>query len=113
MEPGDPDSNHVSRPVLLWMVCPLGAIHHFFGNLKSERKRGKQMIELNRYQRWQTTKYYLLFALFVATLFGTAMVARARAYRHMLLRSQIIGLKKIKFFTNETGLTEIDSSDSK
>ncbi len=43
-------------------ICPMGSIHHFFGNLKSESKRGKQLFESNRYKRWQTTKYYILFA---------------------------------------------------
>ena len=55
-------------------ICPLGTVHHFFGSLKSERKRGKQLIESNRYKRWQTTKYYLLFALLIAALLGTGIV---------------------------------------
>ena len=55
-------------------ICPLGSIHHFFSSLKSERKRGKQLIESNRYKRWQTTKYYLLFASVVAAVFGTGIV---------------------------------------
>lgn len=55
-------------------ICPLGSIHHFFGSLKSERKRGKQLIESNRYKRWQTTKYYLLVIGLVAALFGTGVV---------------------------------------
>lgn len=49
-------------------VCPLGSIHHFFSSFKSERKRGKQLIESNRYKRWQTTKYYLLFVALVAAV---------------------------------------------
>jgi polyferredoxin len=55
-------------------ICPLGSIHHFFGSLKSERKRGKQLLESNRYKRWQTTKYYLLIASLAAALFGTGVV---------------------------------------
>ena len=55
-------------------ICPLGSIHHFFSSLKSERKRGKQLIESNRYKRWQTTKYYLLIVCAVAALFGTGVV---------------------------------------
>ena len=55
-------------------ICPLGSIHHFFGNLKSERKRGKQLLESNRYKRWQTTKYYLLAAALIAALLGTGIV---------------------------------------
>jgi len=55
-------------------ICPLGSIHHFVGSLKSERKRGKQLIESNRYKRWQTTKYYLLIACLTAAVIGTGMV---------------------------------------
>lgn len=55
-------------------ICPLGSIHHFFGSLKSERKRGKQLIESNRYKRWQTTKYYLLIAALIAAVMGTGIV---------------------------------------
>ena len=55
-------------------ICPLGSIHHFFSSLRSERKRGKQLIESNRYKRWQTTKYYLLFAALIAAVLGTGIV---------------------------------------
>lgn len=55
-------------------ICPLGSIHHFFGGLKSERKRGKQLIESNRYKRWQSTKYYLLVAGLVAAVVGSGIV---------------------------------------
>ena len=55
-------------------ICPLGSIHHFIGSLTSERKRGRELIASNRYQRWQTTKYYLLVAALVAALLGTGIV---------------------------------------
>ena len=55
-------------------ICPLGSIHHFFSSFKSERKRGKQLIDSSRYKRWQTTKYYLLIASLVAAVFGTGIV---------------------------------------
>jgi polyferredoxin len=55
-------------------ICPLGSIHHFFSSFKSDRKRGKQLIESNRYKRWQTTKYYLLIAVLVAAVMGTGIV---------------------------------------
>ena len=55
-------------------VCPLGTIHHFFSSLKSESKRGKQLIESNRYKPWQATKYYILVAVLVAAFCGTALV---------------------------------------
>src|SRR5208337_3869607 len=55
-------------------ICPLGSIHHFFSSLRSERKRGKQLIESNRYKSWQTTKYYLLVAALIAAALGTGIV---------------------------------------
>lgn len=55
-------------------ICPLGSIHHFFSSLKSERKRGTRLIQSNRYQRWQTTKYYLLVVGLVAAVFGTGII---------------------------------------
>jgi polyferredoxin len=55
-------------------ICPLGSVHHFFGSLKSECKRGKRLIEANRYKRWQTTKYYLLIAGLAAALLGSGIL---------------------------------------
>jgi polyferredoxin len=55
-------------------ICPLGTLNHFFGNLKSERKRGLQRLEANRYKKWQTLKYYVLIALLVSALFGGSLV---------------------------------------
>jgi polyferredoxin len=56
-------------------VCPLGALNQFFSHFKSERKRGKQLLESNHYKRWQTLKYYLLIALLVSVLFGGQFLA--------------------------------------
>jgi polyferredoxin len=55
-------------------ICPMGSIHHFLGRLKSEHKKGKQLIASNRYKRWQTTKYYLLAGALVAAVLGTGIV---------------------------------------
>lgn len=55
-------------------VCPLGTLNHFFSNMKSERKRGLQRIESNRYKPWQRLKYYLLIAGLVAALFGGLII---------------------------------------
>jgi polyferredoxin len=55
-------------------ICPLGSIHHYLSSFKSERKRGKQLIDSNRYKRWQATKYYLLIASLVAAGLGTGIV---------------------------------------
>jgi polyferredoxin len=55
-------------------ICPLGSVHHFFGQLRSERKRGKQLIDSNRYKGWQSTKYYVLIFVLIATVAGTGIV---------------------------------------
>ena len=55
-------------------ICPMGSIHHFFSSLKSESKLGKRLVESNRYKRWQTTKYYVLFAVLAATALGSGLV---------------------------------------
>lgn len=55
-------------------VCPMGTLNHFFGSLKSESKRGKQLIDSNRYKSWQAAKYYILIVALAAALFGTGLV---------------------------------------
>ena len=67
-------------------ICPLGSIHQFFSSLRSERKRGKQLVESNRYKRWQTTKYYLLIAALIAAVLGTGIVGWLDPFS-LLLRS--------------------------
>ena len=39
---------------------------------RSDTKRGAALIESNRYKRWQATKYYVLAAVLVMALFGSA-----------------------------------------
>lgn len=56
-------------------VCPLGTLSHFFSSWKSERKRGLQRIDSNRYKSWQTLKYYILIALLVSAVFGGMTLA--------------------------------------
>ncbi|MGA3017288.1 MAG: DUF6599 family protein [Bryobacteraceae bacterium] len=55
-------------------ICPLGTLNHLVGNIRSERKLGRQRIASNRYKPWQAFKYYLLFALLLAALLGGALV---------------------------------------
>ena len=55
-------------------ICPLGTLNHFFSSWKSERKRGPERLERNRYKRWQALKYYVLIAVLVAALLGSGIV---------------------------------------
>lgn len=49
-------------------ICPLGTLNHFFSSFKPERK-GMKRIAANRYQKWMSIKYYLLFALIALSIF--------------------------------------------
>jgi polyferredoxin len=55
-------------------VCPLGTLNHFLSSWKSDRKRGPERLERNRYKKWQTLKYYLLIAGLVSALFGGSLI---------------------------------------
>jgi len=55
-------------------ICPLGSLNHFFANLRSEKKCGLQLLESNRYKKWQTLKYYVLIPLLVASVLGGAVL---------------------------------------
>jgi len=54
-------------------ICPLGTLNHFFGSFKSEKKRGKALLESNRYKPWQAIKYYVLAAVLLSALFGSLL----------------------------------------
>jgi polyferredoxin len=54
-------------------ICPLGTLNHFFGSFKSEKKRGKALVESNRYKTWQALKYYVLAAVLLSALFGSLL----------------------------------------
>jgi polyferredoxin len=54
-------------------ICPLGSLHHLFGSVQLGKKSGRQRLASNRYQPWQTFKYYLLFALLLTALWGSAL----------------------------------------
>ncbi len=53
-------------------ACPLGALNQWFSSMKSERKRGRALVESNRYKRWHTVKDYVLAAVLAAALVGSA-----------------------------------------
>jgi polyferredoxin len=76
-------------------ICPMGTLQHFVGNMPSESKRGKQRIESNRYQRWQTIKYVVLIAGLVAACFGSMIIGVLDPFS-LLVRS--IGLAFLPAF---------------
>ncbi len=54
-------------------VCPLGTLNQFFSSFRPERK-GMARIESNRYKKWMSTKYYLLFAFLALSLFTSLQI---------------------------------------
>jgi len=90
-------------------ICPLGSINHFFGSLKSERKRGKQLLESNRYRRWQTTKYYILAAVLMAALLGTGMVGWLDPFS-ILVRSFGFSVLPATNYASQAGLGVLEHS---
>ena len=54
-------------------VCPLGTLNHAMSSFKSERKsrKGKSLIDSNRYHRYQSWKYYILFGLIALAIAGS------------------------------------------
>ncbi len=54
-------------------VCPLGTLSHFFSSYKPER-RGKKRVQANRYKKWMATKYYLLVAVIVMSIFTSLQI---------------------------------------
>jgi polyferredoxin len=57
-------------------ICPLGSLNHWVSEIGSERssRKGAARIESNRYKKYQRIKYYILFFLLAAALFGTLQI---------------------------------------
>ncbi|MGD2151796.1 MAG: 4Fe-4S binding protein [Gemmatimonadales bacterium] len=54
-------------------VCPLGSLNHWVSAIRSERpsRKGKRLLESNRYKKYQRIKYYVLFFCLGAALLGS------------------------------------------
>ena len=54
-------------------ICPLGTLNHWVSGIKSERKarKGKGLLESNRYKPYQRIKYYIFFFLLGTALLGS------------------------------------------
>src|ERR1019366_7906025 len=91
-------------------ICPMGTIHHFFGSLKSEKKRGKQGIDANRYKPWQRTKYVILIAVLVAALCGAGLVGWFDPFS-LLVRSMGLSVLPAVNYASNSMLNPLPCSD--
>ena len=91
-------------------ICPMGTIHHFFGSLKSEKKRGKQGIDANRYKPWQRTKYVILIAVLVAALCGAGLVGWFDPFS-LLVRSMGLSVLPAVNYASNSMLNALEHSD--
>jgi len=83
-------------------VCPMGTINHLFSSYKPERK-GKRRVDANRYKKWMSIKYYLLFALIAMALL-TSMQAGLLDPIPFLVRSLAVSILPGISFGLRTGL---------
>ncbi len=83
-------------------ICPMGTLNHFFGSLKSEAKRGKQLIDSNRYKPWQTTKYYVLFVVLLASFFGSGLVGWLDPFSFLTRSLGLSFLPALNYATSST-----------
>ena len=92
-------------------ICPMGTLHHFFGSLESEQKRGKQWIDSNRYKPWQRTKYFLLAAVLAAALCGSGLVGWLDPFS-LLLRSLGLSILPGINYAGNAGLNSLSHSNN-
>jgi len=54
-------------------VCPLGTLNHWVSEIPSERagRKGKKLLDSNRYKKYQRIKYYILLVFLAGAFFGT------------------------------------------
>jgi len=50
-------------------VCPFGSIHHFVGYFSNRKKPASKKIELNKYRKAQSIKYFILIAFLAMAAF--------------------------------------------
>lgn len=90
-------------------ICPLGTLHQFLGNLKSERKCGKQWIDSNRYKPWQRTKYALLIVGLAAAICGSGLMGWLDPFS-LLVRSIGLSILPATNYAANALLTPLEQS---
>ncbi len=57
-------------------ICPMGSLNHWVSEIPSERlrRKGDNLIQSNRYKKYQRIKYYILFFFLAAALLGSLQI---------------------------------------
>lgn len=57
-------------------ICPLGTLNHWVAEIPSERlkRKGRGLIESNRYKKYHRIKYYILFVFLAAAAAGSLQI---------------------------------------
>jgi polyferredoxin/formate hydrogenlyase subunit 6/NADH:ubiquinone oxidoreductase subunit I len=56
-------------------ICPLGTLNHLVSGIPAERKRGRRLLDSNRYHPRQKLKYAILLAGLLAAALGSGLLA--------------------------------------
>ncbi len=90
-------------------ICPMGTLNHFFSSYKPERK-GKKRLEANRYKKWMSTKYILLVALIVMSIFTSVQTGIIDPIP-FLVRSLSVSVLPTLNFAVRSGLDTLYATD--
>lgn len=55
-------------------ICPFGILHHVVGWIGNKFRSLKEKIELNRYRKYYSLKYYIMAGMLVAAIFTTLQI---------------------------------------
>jgi len=89
-------------------VCPFGSIHHFTGFLANRTKKTCEKIQLNKYRKAQSIKYFVLIVfLFMAAFPSIAATLQIGLLDPIPLVSRSFNLVLLPIFDNSTSFTSV------
>jgi polyferredoxin len=97
-------------------ICPLGTLNHWMSAFKSERKarKGKRLLDANRYKPYQRIKYFVLLFVLGAALMGSLQAGLldplpllARSLGTALLPALHTGAMAVRAGADGTGFTPL------
>jgi polyferredoxin/ferredoxin len=89
-------------------ICPFGAIHQFVGYLGNRKKSAPQKIELNKYRKAQSIKYYILILFLVMAAFAPVASLQTGLLDPIPLVTRSFQLVLLPIFDRGTYLTSVN-----